>query len=305
MYFNKIKLYGRNYYMWRLTRPGLLGDYYGNDVIYSRYLSEYLTYAVRKSATVDSVLPTAAPLVEPRGVSDMVSEFNKPRDTELYPISLFMQQLFTEKRILSKAHHNYLANRATFINKFTRHGFKARSQKGFAVALAKVHALYFNKLRPSDLIQRKPTSIYGTLHDTGISLENMPRVMLYTYFKYLKHITKFGLFLTDTYSCENTAMVYNTMVNCAPSRALIVQRVSKQVYKNTRGKSGRYTTKIVQLPTTRIYNYMLTYYKYTCRFSLSNTFEGRYFDVLYAIVVEPKAALGYIYRHRGSTTINE
>lgn len=130
--------------------------------------------------------------------------------------------------------------RAPLANKFTIHGLKERALKYYAKALSFYYIMVRESLTAHDFM------LHGVINEFIFFKKYIKRVgkfirpRLYTKKRFLNRsssqLSSTGLFI----NLENTEFIYKQLRRNTPPYALDISRVSKQVYKSTRGKSGRY-----------------------------------------------------------------
>lgn len=194
-----------------------------------------------------------------------------------------------------KRHGLVSAYRALYINKFTVHGYKERSLKFYAKALNRVHQLYnvsasiVNILAGLDL----SNAYYGAYSNVLIGTKLYQTRRLLDVDAQLLHKRCESLQLELCW--EDTSAVFDMMRKYAPDVGLVVTRVSKVIYKNTRGKSGRYVGNLRVLRDSVKFQYMQRYIKQGWRFSQLTCFSDKMFESLYKTVVAPELSLGVLY----------
>lgn len=237
------------------------------------------------------------PLDYDRTSKHMLNKFIKLHDASAYHVEDFVPTGVLAAQIAK--HTNKIINtrsRALFVNKFTRHGLKARAMKAYATSLGKFHTDDLNKVNIPDFLNSY--SYKRLLYGFGycISIGGERRVPLTYKFARVEKRAKYGLYLNNSFDWESTEAVFNMMARWAPIRALVINKVSKQVYKFTRGKSGRYTASIKHIGPNLKFSYMQRSFKMSYRFSQRASFRMRLYEVLYGAVVEPKTTLGFVSR---------
>lgn len=255
-----------------------------------------MLFTPQAQSSVLGAMPTARPLsydVFPRSFAPSFIELYKKQPYSIWEI--LPTAIVTERKKLYTGAPNLRRTGPQIINKFTKHGLKARAQRAYGKGLANLHALYLNKatIQQAQLLVGRAALI--TNQSCAIRLQKQIRMQVVYLARVSKYVSKFGLALSTRFDWESTYATYDIMARWAPVRAVVINRVSKQIYKSTRGRTGRYSATIMHISKTRKFQYMQTYYKYMFRFSKYSTFSGKFFDVLYSIVVEPKTSLGYLY----------
>lgn len=297
------------YYFWRLKNYGITLHFYHKFMHASVYLSNFVESVNDSTVCNTFAAEKGAPINRQYSNKRQHRSFVKLHAMRAYDIYDFSRKDFkNQQNNYSKDEVSHKRTRALFINKFTVHGYKARSQKMYARALKTLQIKYLNKISLPYLFMQVSfmKTLFFSKKNFTFSMKKFYAQYHYNR-KYLFKLSKFGLKLQFNFDWENTDAVFSMMARWAPQRALVVNKVSKIVYKNTRGKSGHYSATIKYISPERRFGYMQRYFKQTWQFSTKHSFYQKYIDVLYGAMIEPKLSLGYVYNRfekDGSNTLN-
>nr|ADN85895.1 ribosomal protein S4 [Nyctotherus ovalis] len=211
MYRKSIKLQGRQYHLWRITRRGLLLRYLNSCGVYSTYLSGML-FTPQAQSSVLGAMPTARPLsydVFPRSFAPSFVELYKKQPYSIWEI--LPTAIVTERKKLYTGAPNLRRTGPQIINKFTKHGLKARAQRAYGKGLANLHALYLNKatIQQAQLLVGRAALI--TNQSCAIRLQKQIRMQVVYLARVSKYVSKFGLALSTPGLTGNQHMQHMTL----------------------------------------------------------------------------------------------
>jgi len=207
--------------------------------------------------------------------------------------NMLLQHYDNLKLYRRKLHHRYKND--IFTGRFILHGNRERSLRGYKNAVNYLQCRYNTELSTAYMhCGYNLVSLYG-INSMQLCCGNL------MYGRYLLTFSTLNTMLSSCRLCcglydwDNIAGVYSNILEQAPKHGVVINRVHKTVYKNTHGKSGKYSASLRPLNKNTGLRYMLRYYKLAWRFSHGRTYNDKYIDILYTIVLRPEYSLGVLY----------
>lgn len=197
----------------------------------------------------------------------------------------------------------------SFITYFMRHGLKLKTQTLFITSLQKFFTTQFTPIHYNSPLSWK--FIYS-------SLQNLFYLDSKTYtnpLHYTNQIVKYNHYLNTSSKNISTYpnmfnLVYKSLLNFLPLFSFYIYKVDKKIFKNTRGKSGKFTFIWKFLTPYKRLNWVMYWLAKEIKLktgkTLNNRFETLFSDILFNphntwVSKVKRFSYNYVYRNCRST----
>lgn len=203
------------------------------------------------------------PLTSANTIELKCQNFVRLYDTSVYHSDVYVGARAYTERTTKNSGVQRSRVRAPFINKFTTRGCKERSLKYFARALAVYVLIYRDALMAADLLLHERALLYLLFKRDLFRINGTHRMYLGLARDQIGQNVYFKVDRSPFVNIENTEFIFSQASLYAPIYTFDLNKVSKQVYKSTRGKAGKYVLKLKYLRHDKCFPYMFRYVKHS------------------------------------------
>lgn len=237
------------------------------------------------------------PLSYTTQIYDCNKNFTKLHDSKMFDLKHFYPT--TRFGVVSKRSSGYKKVnpqrlRAILVTRFLKHGKKERALKNYAQALAYYKSV-FKSISILDLYMTDIKLLYNLIHSVyRFNLSNNDvfcGTRLKVEFKNFTDDYLQSQFFYKNMFPENSEFTYFKVLLLTPVESYIINKVPKVIYKNTRGKSGRFTAKLLKISRKSAVQYSLKNIKYCWNSSKERGYLNKYIEALYFIFLRPEESI--------------
>ena len=197
----------------------------------------------------------------------------------------------------------------SFITYFMRHGLKLKTQNLFISSLQKFFTTQFTPIHYTSLLSWK--FIYTSLQNFFYIDSKAYTNPLY----YTNQIIKYNHYLNTSSKNISTQpnifnLVYKSLLNFLPLFSFYIYKVDKKIFKNTRGKSGKFTFIWKFLTPYKRLNWVMYWLAKEIKLKTGKTLSSRFQTLFSDILFNPqntwvfkvkRFSYNYVYRNCRST----